>query len=151
MGAREITSTKRWLEKARTNSISNSNFDFSNFKSSIRMSNLVEFDLFDQNRGNSTSNLTNFRPIVIWNKIIKCYITLFGQSFVHCPYWGQIRQSNSNLGAKFDLEFEFKIQHFQSNSEVFRVDFEIRPSLNWSKHKSHSLPTNEQTLNLNFE
>ena len=41
-----------------------SNFDFSNFKSWIRMSNLVEFKLFDQIRLNSTSNLTNFRLVL---------------------------------------------------------------------------------------
>ena len=38
-------------------------------------------------------------------------------------------RSNLNLDLKFDLVFEFRIQHFQSNSEFFRVYFEIRPSL----------------------
>ena len=31
---------------------------------------------------------------------------------------------------KFDLKFEIRIQYFWSNSELFRVEFEIRPSLN---------------------
>ncbi len=37
--------------------------------------------------------------------------------------------SNSNSRVKFDLKFEFRIQHFQSNSDFCQVWFKIRPSL----------------------
>jgi hypothetical protein len=40
-----------------------SNFDFSNFKSQIRKSNLIEFDLNDQIRLNLTSNFVEFDQI----------------------------------------------------------------------------------------
>jgi len=41
---------------------------------------------------------------------------------------GQIH-SNSKWGTKFDLKFEFQIRQFRSNSELFKVKFEICPSL----------------------
>jgi len=44
------------------------------------------------------------------------------------PFDGQIL-SNSILELKFDLEFEIRIRHFLSNSELFSFHFEIRPSL----------------------
>ncbi len=47
--------------------------------------------------------------------------------------------SNSNFEAKFDLKFEFRIRHFQSNSEFFPVLFEIRPSLVWGGYPSSCL------------
>ncbi len=43
-----------------------SNFDFSNFKLQIRMSNSVEFDLFDQIRWNLTSQLVKFDQIRLY-------------------------------------------------------------------------------------
>jgi hypothetical protein len=47
----------------------------------------------------------------------------------HSTILDQIPQSNSNSETKFDLEFEIRNRHFSSNSELFQVEFEIRPSL----------------------
>jgi hypothetical protein len=43
--------------------------------------------------------------------------------------FGHRLRSNSNFKTKFDLEFEFRIRHFQSYSVPGRICFEIRLSL----------------------